>query len=154
MKNLSVFALLVAAAVALYAAESHDQISRLTRGVAAVGGSSATTGNTLVTSDSTTREFKVVNKVLTYSAANTAATAITFSPEFDATPTVVMGGVDSSSKTAYCWGNGGNTLYGYSDTSCVLTYSAATFTRPTTTTGTAISRPIIFYGYTRTGTYQ
>ncbi len=151
MKNLSVFALLLAAAVALYAAESHDQISRLTRGVAVVGGSSTTTGNTLVTSDSTTREFKVVNKVLTYSAANTAATAITFSPEFDASPTVVFGVADSSTKTSFVADPAGN---GYSRTSVILTYSAATFSRPAANTGTAVSLPIIFYGYTRTGTYQ
>lgn len=154
MKSLSVFAILAAVAIAVYAADSHDNISRITRGIAAVGGTSTTTGNTLVTSDSTTREFKVVTSALVYSAAKTAATAITFSPEFDATPTVVMGGADTTSKTAYSWGNGGSTLYGYSDTSCILTYSAATFSRPTATTGTAINRPIIFYGYTRTGTYQ
>ena len=152
MKKILVFSLLLVACIA-YGAESHNNISRLTKGVAVVGGTSDTTGLTLINSDSTTGEFEVDQQTLTYSTAGYSQT-ITFSPAFTATPTMIMGGVDTASKTAYCWGNGGSSLYGYSDTSCVLTYSAAVFSRPTTATGTAVSRPILFYGPVRTGVYQ
>jgi len=151
MKKILVFSLLLVACIA-YGAESHNNISRLTKGVAVVGGTSDTTGLTLIKSDSTTSEFEVDQQTLTYSTAGYSQT-ITFSPVFTATPTMIMGGTDTASKTAYSFGSG-VTMYGYSDTSCVLTYSAAVFTRPTTTTGTAISRPILFYGPVRTGVYQ
>ena len=154
MKKLIVFPILLVAVLAAYAAnDTHNNISRLTRGVGVVGGSSDTTGRTLVTSDSTTVEYKVSGSTVSFSAADTTKT-VTFTKPYSATPTLVVGVPDGFSMTGVGNAGASTDVYGYSKTTVLATYSASVFTRPAASTGTAMTIPAVWYGTVRTGVYQ
>ena len=91
-KNILLSVLVFAFVIAVNGA---DKLNRITRGIQVTGGTNSTSGSTLVTSDSSTNEFTVVQATATQSGAATSAT-VTFAKAFTATPTVTQGMRDGS----------------------------------------------------------
>lgn len=125
--------------ISLYAAEN-IKISRLTRGIVNVGGTTSVNGSTLITSTSPTNEFKVVIITPSTSTVATASTN-TFATAFLATPTVFIAPKNGSA---------------FSTIPAALAVTA-------TTTGVIVSGMntnsidapnILVYGYTRSGVFE
>ncbi len=127
----------------LYAA-TNLKISRLTQGIAVVGGTGSTDGKTLIVSDSPTNEFRVLQYTATVAAGATAVTN-TYTTAFVATPTVVYG--SPSLKAMQTMTN--MTVF----VSHTQTIVSGLSTNNTATLG-ANGVPMLIYGYTRSGVFQ
>lgn len=128
-------------AVALYAADT-QKVTRLGQNqILNVGGTSTTNGKTVVTSESPTNEFKIVQITATVSGGATASTN-TFATAFLATPTVVAG-VKSGSSVAGV--SSGVTATPSTTTLIVTGLNSA---------GSTNNLPFIVYGYTRAGIFE
>ncbi len=130
------------AVVGILLAADTVKITRFTRGMLVQGGTSSTTGSSVVVSDSTTNEYKIVLKTATVAAAVTSYTN-TFTTAFVATPTVVFGvpsGITGLQQTNL-WSVG-----------ATITTTGIVVTGLSTNASNGINNlPIIIYGYQRTG---
>jgi len=105
------------------------------------GGSSTTSGSTVIVSDSPTNEYKQIVVTATVTGAQTTFTN-TFSPVWVSTPTVIQG--IKSGQTA---GYGSYSVVTVTPTNMYVTLLS---TNATMTNGV----PYIVYGVSRTGTFQ
>lgn len=115
-----------------------NPISRLTRGLIAVGGTSTTNANTAVVADSSTNEFRIVAITNTVTGSDTSV-ATTFTDAFVAAPAfaIAAGSGDGQSTIA----------------AVTVTVDTTTCTVAGLSTAGPNNVPVILYGYTRTGTF-
>lgn len=135
--------LIIAVTIAL--AADTNKITRFTRGFIVQGGTSSTTGNSLVESDAVTNCFRMVVVTATVTGVQTASTN-TFSTAFVATPTMYIGqpsGINGTQQTNL-WSVG-----------ATISTSSLIVTGLSTNGSSGVNNlPILVYGYPRTGILQ
>jgi hypothetical protein len=135
--------LIIAVTIAL--AADTNKITRFTSGFIVQGGTSSTTGNSLVESDAVTNCFRMVVVTATVSGAQTSSTN-TFSTAFVATPIAIPAFQSGA--------NGTQTTNSWSVGATVST-STLIVTGLSTNASTGVNNlPILVYGYPRTGILQ
>lgn len=136
--------MLVVAVVIALAADT-NKITRFTRGMIVIGGTSSTTGNSVVVSESVTNEYR--NTIVTATVAGVAtASTNTFATAFTATPSVFLGQVSGLNGTQITnsWSIG-----------TIQTSTTLIVTGLSTNGSTGVNNlPIFVYGTTRSGVLQ
>lgn len=129
-------------AITVFAA-ANNKISRVTQGIISVGGTSTTTGNTVVVADDPLKEYRILGITATVAGTSTAYTN-TFSTAFTVTPTVATGiqpGVGQGTLTSLL-------SIRVTPTTSNVIVSGLSVNTPTN------SVPLIIFGYTRTGVLE
>ena len=123
-------------------ADTNNTISRLTRGILAIGGTGSTNYKTVVVSDAATNEYRVVAITATVSGTSTISSN-TFGTAFLATPTVVVNPPS------------GKPFSLITNVTVTTTTTGVVLTGLTTNGTTGLNNlPVLVYGTTRTGDYQ